>query len=119
MRVALLVSALVTAGCAGQPNNAAPPATRYVTATGEQVNQIQLTTPDGEIDAKRAAEAKKRGYTLVNTNGETLFCRSDLKTGSHLQRDTVCLTASQLDRLHEQTQQALQNVRPMHPAVGQ
>ena len=64
---------------------------------------------EGDIDAKRIADAKRQGYTLVNTNGEALFCRSDFKTGSHVERNTTCLTAAELDTLHDSTRAALRN----------
>ncbi len=115
MRTTILVSALIMGGCAGQPSTTEAPPTRYVTASG----QIQQTASEGDLDAKRIAEAKKRGYTLVNTNGEELYCRSDFKTGSHVERNTTCLTASELDALHDQTRQALQNnIRPLAPPPG-
>jgi hypothetical protein len=118
MRAAvLIVGGLVIAGCAGQPANppASAPATRYVTATGD----AQKTMSEGDIDAKRLAEAKKQGYSLVNTNGEILYCRNDLKTGSHIERNTVCLTQTELDDLHNQTRQALQNnIRQNAPPAG-
>lgn len=104
MRITILAGAVILGGCAGQPSPAEAP-TRYVSASG----QVQPTAPEGDLDAKRIAEAKKQGFTLVNTNGEALFCRSDFKTGSHVERNTTCLTASELDALHDQTRQALQN----------
>jgi hypothetical protein len=117
MRVTLLVIALVIAGCAGQPTEPAPSAssTRYVTATG----QAQATVAEGDIDAKRIADAKRQGYTLVNADGEQLFCRSDFKTGSHVQRNTTCLTAVELDTLHDQTQSAMRtNFQQNAPPSG-
>lgn len=108
MRAVLAVSALAAiAGCAGTPSNPEPtPApTRYVTAAGTP----QATTSESDIDPKKIADAKKQGYTLVNTNGESLFCRSDFKTGSHVERNTTCLTAAELDTLHDQTKAAMRN----------
>jgi hypothetical protein len=81
MRATLLAGALVIAGCANQP---APP------------------NPDQ--DAQRVAEAIKHGYKVVTTDGETLYCRSDFATASHIQKNTVCLTAQQLDDLDQRNQ---------------
>jgi hypothetical protein len=83
MRVVLLAGALVIAGCASQPT--APPAAH-------------------DQDAQRVAEAIKHGYKVVNTDGETLYCRSDFATASHIQKNTVCLTAQQLDDLDQRNQ---------------
>ena len=52
----------------------------------EKVNQINLN------------------LKLVDKDGQRLFCRSDYETGSHIQRDTTCFTAEQLDKLQERTQ---------------
>jgi PBP1b-binding outer membrane lipoprotein LpoB len=82
MRATLLAGALIIAGCANQPT--APP------------------NPDQ--DAQRVAEAIKHGYKVTTTEGETLYCRSDFATASHIQKNTVCLTAQQLDDLDQQNQ---------------
>jgi hypothetical protein len=58
---------------------------------------------------------------LTNTNGEELFCRSDFKTGSHVERNTTCLTAAELDSLHDETRQSLRNYErpiPFDPRLG-
>ena len=83
MRAVLLAGALVIAGCASQPTGPAP-------------NRDQ--------DAQRVAEALKHGYKVVTTDGETLYCRSDFATASHIQKNTVCLTAQQLDDLDQRNQ---------------
>lgn len=104
----------MVAGCAGQPSSPPPTPTQYVNATG----QTLAAASSGDVDEKRLADAKKRGYTLVNTNGETLYCRSDFKTGSHVQKETTCLTAQELDSLHDQTHQSLQSLKPSPPPAG-
>jgi hypothetical protein len=81
MRAILLAGAWVLAGCANQP-----------------------TAPNPDQDAQRVAEAIKHGYKVVTTEGETLYCRSDFATASHIQKNTVCLTAQQLDDLDQQNQ---------------
>jgi len=82
----LLASALVMAGCASQP--AAPPSQH-------------------DADAQTVALAIKHGYKVVNSEGETLYCRSDFATASHIQKNTVCLTAHQLQDLDQQNDQLL------------
>lgn len=83
MRATLLVGALLIASCANQPTS--PP-------------------PNRDQDAQRVAEAIKHGYKVVNTEGETMYCRSDFATASHIQKNTVCLTAQQLDDLDQRNQ---------------
>jgi hypothetical protein len=95
MRAILLAGALVIAACANQPTS--PP-------------------PNQDQDAQRVAEALKHGYKVVNTDGETMYCRSDFATASHIQKNTVCLTAHQLDALDQRNQREL-NSPPMSPTT--
>jgi hypothetical protein len=92
MRATLLTIALLIAVCAETPAAKAPAG-----ATGH------------DLDAQRVAEAIKHGYKVTNTDGEVLYCRSDFATGSHIQKNTVCLTAQQLDDLDQRNQQTLDN----------
>jgi hypothetical protein len=100
MRAIMLASALVIAGCASQPGATAP---APVTVT----DHPQQTAAAGDLDEKWLARAIKRGYKVVNTNGEILYCRSDFATGSRIQTTTVCLTARQLDEKDQRTQREL------------
>jgi hypothetical protein len=110
----LWIGVLAIAGCVGQPSSPPPTPTNYVGATGQSLS----TVSQADLDEKRLTDAKKRGYTLVDNDGETLYCRSDLKTGSHVQKNTTCLTGQELDALHNQTGQGLQSIRPLPPPVG-
>jgi hypothetical protein len=84
----------------------APVATQYISPTGQKLAEIS-TTGNSTADAKRISDAKKAGYKLVNTNGEELFCRTEPKIGSRTQKETTCLTAKQLDDMHDQTRQGM------------
>jgi hypothetical protein len=133
MRTTLLAGILVIGGCASQPSPTAPvtapitaPVTAQVTApatataagqppqTAPATGQPAKTAPDRELEKQRVAEALRRGYKVVNANGEVLYCRSDFATGSHIQTNTVCLTAQKLDNLHQRIDQSLStpNVPP-------
>ena len=60
-----------------------------------------------------------QGYKMVTTNGETLYCATDLKTGSHLVHDNTCLTERQIINLREETQRRLQTAStPVPPKQG-
>jgi hypothetical protein len=98
----LLTGALSLAGCASQPSASAP-APAPAAVNGEP----QQPVSDEELQKQRLADAMKHGYRLVNTNGEDLYCRSDFATASHIQKNTVCLTAHQLDEIHLRNQQML------------
>lgn len=115
MRTLFVVLVIVAAGCAGQPVGVTHTVVETVPA-----GSVDITPQPGDtVDAQRIAEAKKMGYKLVNQNGEEYFCRTDLKTGSRVQHETVCLTRKQIDDLRQQTQQGLANtLRQIRPPVG-
>lgn len=113
-RISLLMPVLLAAACTSQSSQlakpaqsgAAPVATQYISPTGQKLAQVPASS-DTVTDEQRLSEAKKAGFKLVNTNGELLFCRTDPKIGSHVQKETTCLTAKQLDDLHDQTRLGL------------
>ena len=101
-----LICTLLIAACASTPPPAAAPATadagRYVAPvdklTGDQIVALQ-----------------KQGYKLVNSNGETLFCINEAKTGSHLGHENICLTEREMVTLRERTERNLQNIEMQVP----
>jgi hypothetical protein len=65
------------------------------------------------------AVAACTGQANVNEDGKVLYCRSDYKTGSHVQKETSCLTADELASLHDRTQLGLSTIaRPTLPPSG-
>jgi hypothetical protein len=109
--ISLLMLAPLAVACTSQPTaptqpSQAPVATQYVSPTGAKLAQMPASS-DGKTDEQRLSEAKKAGYKLVNTNGEQLFCRTEPKIGSRVEKETTCLTAKQLDDLHDQTRLGL------------
>jgi hypothetical protein len=114
MRIPILsVGSLILVGCAGKVSAPPPAATTYLSARGEQLAAAP-TRADGSLDPQQLAEAKKAGYSLVNTNGELLYCRTDIKVGTHIRKntDTVCLTAQQMSAMHEQSRRSLEQFAP-------
>lgn len=99
MRATFLTIVLLIAACAETPAAKAPAG----------------ALSEHDLDAQRVAEARKHGYKLTNTEGEVLYCRSDFATASRIQRNTVCLTAQQLDDLDQRNQQMLDS--PNRPIV--
>jgi len=85
-----LICAAGFAGCAGQPANAPPPETHRV-----------------KVDATNVVAVQRAGYKLVNKDGQPLYCRTDMITGSHIQTRTVCLTEQELDGQINATKQAM------------
>jgi hypothetical protein len=103
MRALLLLTAILAAGCAGEP------ASRHTTSN---------SAPVATTDAGRLALAKNLNLKLINKDGQQLYCRSDFETGSHIQRDMTCYTADQLDRLQAQTQRDWDQITLRNSAAG-
>jgi hypothetical protein len=137
MRFMTVSIAVVIAGCAGtptapglapiaaaQPAIAAQPSVTQAGAAQTSATQAAAvqtsaapTGPQagGAADTQRVAHAKL-GLKAVTVNGEVLYCRTERKTGSHLATETSCFTEQQLDDLHEQTRQGMEQIqRPSLP----
>jgi hypothetical protein len=106
MRAVIFTIALIATGCAGAPSG---PPTRVISKASQTVPDAPPATKGGAIDPALVLDAKRRGYSLVNENGEILYCRQNLRTGSHVTTDLTCLTEKEMTQLHEQTQRVLQN----------
>jgi hypothetical protein len=101
MRALMLLMAFLGAGCASQPSNPQ-------TATG------RLAT----TDAQRLAIAKNLNLKVVDKNGQQLFCRSNFVTASHIQRDTTCYTADELDKMEAQLQRDMDQLERTNSVGG-
>ena len=101
MRALMLLTAILMAGCASQP-----------TKTASNAGQLATT------DAQRLAIAKNLNLKVIDKDGQQVFCRSNLVTGSHLQRDTTCYTADQLDKMEAQQQRDLDQFQLRSAAGG-
>lgn len=86
--VSLAALAALVSGCATQP--AEPPVTKQV-----------------KVDAANVAEVQRAGYKVVNKDGQKLYCRTDLITGSHVRTKTQCLTEQELYDQMEGTKQSM------------
>jgi len=123
MRAAVLLPVLALFGCASAPPNASSPSspadsvkTAYVTPSGQSVAQVQ----DPNMDPKRLAEAKKLGVRIINENGQTLYCRTEMSTGSRVVRstDTKCETPEQWEAERVANQQAMAQWRSNSAKAG-
>jgi hypothetical protein len=112
MAIRLVVaSALLVAGCASQPASrpesvaavaaATPAATKAPAPAANQVATVQ--------------EARKAGYKIVNEDGKTLYCREQLKTGSNLRKETICLTEKELETARAASQRNLEQMQRRIP----
>ena len=109
MRIVIYSLLLTVAGCAGQPSQPPPVAPVKYISNAPVVDPAKAAAVRTDKDwAKLVSEAKRRGYTLVNQDGETLFCHTGTRTGSHVVADTTCVTEAQMDNMRRATQQVLQ-----------
>jgi len=102
MRALTLLMAVLGAGCASQPSSP---------QTASSAGPLATT------DAQRLAIARNLNLKVVTKDGQQLFCRSNFVTASHIQRDTTCYTADQLDQMEAQQQRDLDQFE-QRSAVG-
>jgi len=114
MRKALAgVLLILAAGCASQSEKAAPPAAPAVAARTAPAATPAATAP------KTVQDAQKAGYRIVNENGKTVYCRDQMKTGSHVRTETICLTAEELEAAREASRRNMdQLMKPIPPPQG-
>ncbi len=123
MLIHWLVAALaLMAGCVSQPEY--PPvapvgAQAAAAATEPPVTTVQAAAPATEPPVTTVQAASKAGYKLVNRNGVAVYCKEQLKTGSHLRKETICLTAAELEAAREASLRNLEQMqRPVTPPQG-
>jgi hypothetical protein len=75
-------------------------------------------THEGELDSKEMIAMQRRGYKLINENGQALFCRSEFKTGSHLEKVTTCMTAQEIRRIRDATRKVIEQI-PLNKSLPQ
>lgn len=73
--------------------------TTDATPTAEAPVPLSSTLAEGEVTAEKIMAMQKAGYKLKNENGQVLFCRQDLQTGSRLRQKTSCMTAREWEQL--------------------
>lgn len=75
-------------GCAGAPKSEEPEATI----------------------ADKTMAVTDAGYKIVDQDGERLYCRRDMQTGSRTRHTTSCITEQEREQLHDSTKQTMQDV---------
>jgi hypothetical protein len=107
-----LAFALVV-GCASQSQKAPPSA-----APAGAAKTAPAATPATPAP-KTVQDAQKAGYKIVNENGNTVYCRDQLKTGSHVRHETICLTMEELEAAREASHRNMdQLMKPVPPPQG-
>jgi len=95
---------------AATPASAAPAETTPAAAAPAAPAPTSHVVPVNKLSAEEIVNLKRLGYKLVDSNGQTLYCHSDIKLGSHLQRDNTCLTENEMISMREETQRRLQYI---------
>ena len=67
------------------------------------------------VTAADTASGKKGAYKLVTRDGQTMYCRTDKDTCSHVRSKTVCLTEREMTELSERSQQGLRDLTRTAP----
>lgn len=107
-----LLATILGAGCAAtpQPTVQAKPATVQAKPAAPPVSK------DGPLTGEKVLALQHEGYTIINKDGEVLYCRAEPKTGTRITHDTVCLTEKEMVALREETQRDLGNIMRQRPA---
>jgi hypothetical protein len=115
MRAAALLTMLTLAGCAAQA-----PAPQNAAAAAGAADAGTAAAAPTESEAKRIALAQKMHLKLVNQDGEEVFCKSSLLTGSHIRTEMRCYTAAEMDRMEERTQRDVDELNKLqsHPSTS-
>lgn len=85
----ILAVAAASVSCAAQPPGITPAASQSGAAAAQNVLP-------GPLPERHGTRGEYAGYTRVVINGQELYCRNDVATGSHTERHTVCLTSAQV-----------------------
>jgi hypothetical protein len=93
MRLFYMLTVGVLAGCAGNAERA-PTAERQV-----------------PVDASNIVEVQKAGYKIVTKDGQKLYCRRDLKTGSQVRYTTSCLTKAEWTAMSDASRRGVEAMR--------
>jgi hypothetical protein len=116
--IGLLLLSVSIAACATQQR---PPTAGVVpSATTAPTDAVAASAPAGTTPTSAAPVADhptgssnvadpnilKHGYKAVHRNGQLLYCRSQILTGTHFQ-NTICLTEAQLNAAERERQEVV------------
>jgi hypothetical protein len=114
------IAALLTlSACSGSQSAKEPIAHTQAPAGTNGARSEAVTAAVGgdaqKLTAERIMQLQREGYKLVDRDGQTYYCRTDAKTGSHLAHETVCMTEAEATSLRDQTKQGLGRVMREQP----
>lgn len=106
MQIRLIgITFMLMTGCASEP--IAPPAAPVAT---------QPAAAATESPPKTVQAARKAGWKIVNQNGKEMYCREQLMTGSHLRKETICMTPEELEQARTAQQRSLDQLQRSPPS---
>jgi hypothetical protein len=110
----------LAAACASQtPADGQASPALAVNAKSETKAPVAAPTMDRNITSEKILAMQRQGYKIINQDGETYFCRREVKTGTHLPGDIVCITEKEAAALREETQRRLEDFsRQVPPPQG-
>jgi predicted transglutaminase-like cysteine proteinase len=84
-------------------------------ATQQPPKQAVPAGPQVKVDAKNVQSVMRSGHKIVDEKGRTLYCKTEAKTGSRLQKTTTCLTEEQWDALAEASRVGVERASSSQP----
>jgi hypothetical protein len=119
--ITLVLLSILIAACAAR-QRAAPTPGASLSSTTAPTGTVVATAPAGTTATPATPVADhptdpnvpdpnilKHGYKAVHQNGQLLYCRSQILTGTHFQ-NTVCLTDAQVRASEHGKQEALDQI---------
>lgn len=101
----IMPAMMAVVGCANQSSGSATNLNAAPSAPSSAVAK-----PTESVEEQRLAAAKNLNMKVIDKDGQQLFCRSNLVTGSHIQRDVTCYTGDQLDHMQAQMERDLERL---------
>ena len=120
MKMLLLVTALVFAGCASTPqtvgSKATPTSSSLAAATpAARAPSAASTGPAAKVVVVRRDELAD-SYKLTMSDGTEYYCKKDAPTGTKLKKREQCFTREQLSEGADEARRQLRSVdRPQMP----
>jgi len=105
-----LLLATMLGACASAPKLVSAPA-----AAPAAARVATEVVPVDKLTGEQIVALQRQGYKLVNSNGQTLYCMTEARTGSRLQKDNICMTEREMVTLRERTERGLQNTMMQQP----
>jgi hypothetical protein len=68
-----------------------------------------------KLDSSNIVEAQRAGYKVVDKDGQKLYCKRDLNTGSHVRYTTACLTEEEWRAMADSSRRSVEAMSRARP----